>query len=60
MKDAIRFAVITSAGTIVGLLALWSVTGFSSFGLGSDDLAFLIPGIVFTILVAVALMTVMV
>jgi len=57
MKGAIRFATITSLGTLAGLFVLWAITGFSSFGLDSDDLAFLIPGIIFTILVAIALMT---
>jgi hypothetical protein len=60
MKRAISFAVITSAGIMIGLLALWALTGFSSFGLNSDDLAFLLPGIVLTALMTVALMAAMV
>ena len=60
MSRAIGFAALTSAGIFAGLLALWALTGFSSFGLDSDDLAFLVPGVVLTILIAVALMAVMV
>jgi hypothetical protein len=60
VKRAIGFALICFAGIFVGLFAMWALTGFSSFGLDADDLAFLLPGIVLTTLVTVALMAAMV
>jgi hypothetical protein len=60
MSKTVTFAIATSVGICVGLAALWALTGFSSFGLDADDLAFLIPGIVLTVMVAVALMAAMV
>jgi len=60
MGKTIAFAIVTTAGICVGLAALWALTGFSSFGLDADDLSFLIPGVVLTIMVAVALMAAMV
>jgi hypothetical protein len=59
MGRTIKFAVLTSLGICVGLGALWALTGFSSFGLDADDLSFLLPGIVLTVIVAVALMAAM-
>jgi hypothetical protein len=60
MKNTIIFAILTAGGIVAGLLVLWALTGFSSFGLDSDDLSFLVPGVVLTILLTVALMAAMV
>ena len=60
MKRTIIFALLSTGGIVAGLLALWTLTGFSSFGLDRDDLSFLLPGVVITILLAVALMAAMV
>ena len=60
MKDTIKFALLSTAGIVAGLAVLWALTGFSSFGLDSDDLSFLLPGVVLTILLTVALMAAMV
>jgi hypothetical protein len=60
MGKTVTFAIVTTVGICVGLAVLWALTGFSSFGLDADDLSFLIPGVVLTIIVAVALMGAMV
>ena len=60
MRQTIIFAGLSTVGIFVGLLLLWAICGFSSFGLNSDDLSFLVPGVLFTVLLAVALMAVMV
>jgi hypothetical protein len=60
MKRTIIFALFSMGGIVAGLLALWALTGFSSFGLDRDDLSFLLPGVVMTILLTVGLMAAMV
>ena len=60
MKRTIIFALLSTGGIVAGLLALWTLTGFSSFGLDRDDLSFLLPGVVMTILLTVGLMAAMV
>ena len=60
MKRTVIFALLSTGGIVAGLLALWTFTGFNSFGLDRDDLSFLLPGVVITILLAVALMAAMV
>ncbi len=60
MKRTVVFALLSMAGIVAGLFVLWALAGFSSFGLDRDDLSFLLPGVVVTVLLAVALMAVMV
>ena len=60
MKQTIIFALLSMACIVAGLFVLWALTGFSSFGLDRDDLSFLLPGVVMTVLLAVALMAAMV
>ena len=60
VKRTFVFAGLSTAGIFAGLLALWAITGFSSFGLNSDDLSFLVPGVLLTVLLTVGLMAVMV
>jgi len=60
MKRTVIFALLSTGGIVAGLLALWTLTGFSSFGLDRDDLSFLLPGVVMTILLTVGLMAAMV
>ena len=59
MKRTVIFALLSTGGIVAGLLALWTLR-VSSFGLDRDDLSFLLPGVVITILLAVALMAAMV
>ena len=60
MAWMIRFFVICMAGIVGVLFVVWALTGFSSFGLDRDDLSFLLPGVVMTILLTVGLMAAMV
>jgi hypothetical protein len=60
MKQTVIFALFSMAGIIGGLFVVWALTGFSSFGLDRDDLSFLLPGVVMTVLLTVALMAAMV
>ncbi|MBV9111348.1 MAG: hypothetical protein JOY67_00845 [Hyphomicrobiales bacterium] len=60
VKRTLVFAGLSTAGIFAGLFVLWAVSGFSSFGLNSDDLSFLVPGVLLTVLLTVALMAVMV
>jgi hypothetical protein len=60
VKQTVIFSLLTTGGIFAGLLVLWAITGFSSFGLNSDDLSFLLPGVVMTVLLTVALMAAMV
>jgi hypothetical protein len=55
----VRFFVLSMGGILGVSFILWALTGFSSFGLESDDLAFLVPGAIFTCALAVALMAAM-
>ena len=60
VKRTLVFAGLSTAGIFAGLFVLWAISGFSSFGLNSDDLSFLVPGVLLTVLLTVALMAVMV
>jgi hypothetical protein len=53
MAWMVRFFVLCMAGILGLLLIVWALTGFSSFGLDADDLAFLVPGVIFTCALAV-------
>jgi hypothetical protein len=59
MAWMVRFFVLCMAGILGLLLVAWALAGFSSFGLDADDLAFLVPGVIFTCALAVALMAAM-
>ena len=56
MNWTVRFSIACVAIIIGGAFAIWALAGFSSFGLDTDDLKFLVLGSVFTLLLAVGLM----
>jgi hypothetical protein len=56
MPWPIKFSLLCVAAIVVVGLALWALTGFSNFGLDTDDFEFLALGSVFTCLIGIGLM----